>query len=86
MLDSFLAGATMLASMVIAMLFWDCRKRTKDRLFGFFAVAFILLGIERAAVLFFPENPHSLLYVIRLFAFGLILFAILDKNRSEKKS
>jgi hypothetical protein len=85
MLNTFLAGAIMLASAVIAMLFWECRKRTRDRLFGYFAVAFILLGLERVGAEFFSDNPHSLLYIIRLIAFVLILFAILDKNRSERK-
>jgi hypothetical protein len=86
MLQTFLAGAIMLAAVVIAMLFWECLTRTHDRLFGFFAVAFLLLGLERVGVEFFSENPHSLIYLVRLVAFVLILYAILDKNRGEKRS
>jgi hypothetical protein len=83
-LEPFLAGAITLASLVIAMLFWECRQKTRDRLFGYFAVAFVLLGLERVGEEF-SSNPHSIVYLIRLLAFVLILFAILDKNRSERK-
>jgi len=86
MLESFLSGAIALASAVIAMLFWECRTKTQERLFGFFAIAFLLLGIERVLTEFISANPHSVLYLIRLFAFLLILYSILDKNRTEKKS
>lgn len=86
MLDSFLAGAIALASMITAVLFWECRARTRERLFGFFAVAFILMGIEHVCNEFISADPASIFYLLRLFAFLLILYAILDKNRSETKS
>lgn len=86
MLEQFFAGAIMLASIVIAMQFWQCRNRTRDRLFGFFAVAFLLLGLERVSIEFLPDNPRSMLYVFRLLAFVLIVYAILDKNRTAKNS
>lgn len=86
MLEPFLSGAIALAAVVIAMLFWECRTKTRERLFGFFAVAFFLLGVERVCTEFISANPNSTLYLIRLFAFLLILYAILDKNRSETKS
>jgi hypothetical protein len=86
MLEPFLSGAIALASMVTAMLFWECRTRTRERLFGFFAVAFLLMGIERICTEFISDNPDSVFYLIRLFAFLLILYAILDKNRTETKS
>jgi hypothetical protein len=86
MLEPFLSGAIVLAAMMVAMLFWECRTKTQERLFGFFAIAFLLLGIERICTEFISANPGSILYLIRLFAFLLILYAILDKNRTEKKS
>ena len=85
MLEPFLSGAIMLASIVISMFFWRFRKTSGDRLFGFFAIAFLLLGLERVGAEFNSANPRSLLYLIRLMAFVLILYAILDKNRAEKK-
>ncbi|HWD17847.1 MAG TPA: DUF5985 family protein [Verrucomicrobiae bacterium] len=83
----FLSGAVMIASLVVAMFFWRFRSQTRDRFFGFFAVAFLLMAVERIAIEFVPEeNPQSLVYVIRLAAFLLIVYAILDKNRHERKS
>jgi lipopolysaccharide export LptBFGC system permease protein LptF len=86
MLKPFLAGATMLASVVIAMFFLRFKKTSRDRLFGFFALAFLLLGLERVAMEFISDGPRSLLYLIRLLAFVIMLYAIADKNRRGKKS
>lgn len=85
MLESFLSGAIALAAIITAMLFWECRTRTRERLFGFFAVAFVLMGIEHICNQFVSADPASIFYLVRLFAFLLILYAVLDKNRSEKK-
>ena len=84
MIETFLSGAIVLAALVVSRLFWQFRRKTGERLFGFFAVAFLLLGVERFCVEFISNNPHSLLYFIRLFAFLVILYAIMDKNRVEK--
>ena len=60
-----------------------CLKRTRDRLFLFFAAAFVVLTAERMI-----RVPNGLelewapyVYSIRLAAFVLILVAIVDKNR-----
>ena len=58
--------------------FW---RKTRDRLFVFFAAAFLPLGVERLAILITSAELHSYCYLIRLAAFLLIIFAILDKNR-----
>jgi hypothetical protein len=61
--------------------FW---RATRDRLFLIFAVAFWVLGLQRLALAFSRDmiEDHTGLYLIRLFAFLLILGAIVDKNRS----
>lgn len=85
-LTHFLSGAIMLGSFVVAMFFWRFQAQTRDRFFGFFAVAFCLLGIERLVIEFLLEdNPRSFVYLIRLAAFLLILYAVLDKNRHERR-
>jgi hypothetical protein len=45
-------------------------------------VSFIVEGLNRAAVLFLekPNEGSPLIYIVRLFAFLLILAAILKKN------
>lgn len=85
MIQSFLSGAIVLAAWMISFFFFRFQKSTGDRLFGFFGAAFVLLGFERLAVEFMPGVFQSYVYLIRLVAFILILFAILDKNREEKR-
>lgn len=56
---------------------------TGDRLFVIFAAAFGLLMVERL-MLATVSTSHELapyIYVVRLFAFILIMGAVVDKNR-----
>lgn len=85
MLISFLSGAILLASWAIALFFFRFQRTTGSRLFGFFAAAFILLGLERVCTEFMSSTFQSYVYLIRLCAFLLILFSILDKNRKNAK-
>ncbi len=81
---AFLSGAIMLACAACALFFLRSWRRTGDRLFGFFALAFALLAIERWTLVLLSaayELGYSI-YGIRLAAFVVILIAIVDKNRS----
>ena len=84
MLNSFLAGAIALASCAIALFFFRFCRATRDRLFGLFAAAFLLLGLERIVIVFMSSQAESHVYLIRLSAFLLIAIEILDKNRKER--
>lgn len=84
-LNSFLSGAIAAACFAVVLFFVRFQKATGDRLFGFFAGAFALLGVEHLAVNFFSQQLESSVYLIRLGAFLLILAGILDKNRKQKK-
>ena len=54
--------------------FW---KNTHDRLFVFFAVAFWLLGINWLALAIARrDEPQTALYLVRLFAFVVLLIGI----------
>jgi hypothetical protein len=80
---TFLSGALTALFLVAGFFFLRFWKRTRDGLFLAFASAFFLLGLGQgllslAAV---PDEERSLLYLIRLAAFGLILAAIVRKNR-----
>jgi hypothetical protein len=62
--------------------FW---RDTRDRLFAIFAGAFWLLAVQRAVLNLAAHegDPGTVwIYGLRLLAFLLILFAIIDKNRS----
>jgi len=83
MLEPFLSGAICLALLTIIMFFVRFWRSTFDRLFLFFVVAFALLLAERLVRLAMDLHSESLpiVYGIRLAAYGLILVAIIDKNR-----
>jgi hypothetical protein len=82
-LYDFLSGAVTFGFVVAGLFFLRFWKRTGDRLFLAFAVAFWLLGLTQAllALSSIPVEERSLLYLIRLAAFALILIAIGWKNR-----
>ena len=85
-LAQFLAGAVMLGFLVVAMLFLRFWKQTRDRFFLIFSIAFCMLAIDRLVLQWI--NPLSDIqpygYLIRLAAYGCILWAIIDKNRQAK--
>ena len=80
------AVATLYA--VAALFFLRFRTRTGDRLFSFFAAAFLLLATQRLALTLAREWGENVvwLYGLRLLAFVLILVAIVDKNRGVANS
>ena len=93
-LVSFLSGIYMITFAASGLIFLKFYRSTTDRFFRSFAYACWMLAIERIA-LFFVSNPfHSLptveskseswVYLIRLVAFLIILFAIIDKNRRSE--
>ena len=86
MMSPFLSGATMLACWAIGLFFARFHQETGERLFSSFAVAFWLLAVERLALLMteIDDETRGFLFVIRLIAFVVILYAILEKNRASR--
>ncbi len=82
-LITFLAGAATALYLVAGLFFLRFWKRTRDGLFLAFAWAFFLFGLGQAllSLAAVPDEERSLLYLIRLAAFGIILVAIVRKNR-----
>jgi hypothetical protein len=82
-MENFLMGAIAMASWVAAAFFTRFWRDTRDRLFLMFAAAFFLLGLTRLGLVIAqdPSEPNTNWYWVRLVAFILILFAIIDKNR-----
>ena len=77
-----ISGALALGYIVAAFFFLRYWIATRDRLFALFGTAFSLLCVQRVLLLAVPENGSIFFYLLRLFAFVLILIAIIDKNRS----
>jgi len=82
-LNDFLAGAVVYCFFVCALLFLRSWRRTHDGLLFVFALAFGLLGTGQAllALANLPTEERYSIFLLRLAAFGLILLAILQKNR-----
>lgn len=78
----FLAGAVTLGFLVAAGFFVRYWRRTAERLFLIFAVAFAILALNQflASLLRVVSEPDSFVYALRVLAFALILVAIVDKN------
>jgi hypothetical protein len=83
-----IAGAIIMGYLVVGLFFLRFWRQTRDRLFLIFAVAFWMLGTQRAALALDRtlQEAHTSLYLLRLFAFLLILLAIVDKNRVRRSS
>jgi len=81
-MEVFIRGAIAMGLAISGLYFLRFWKETRDRLFGFFALAFFVLAVNRVAITIFNLNsevPYSL-YVIRLVAFLIILYAFMEKN------
>jgi hypothetical protein len=83
----FLSGAVTMAFLLIGVCFLKCWKRTRDRLFVFFAVSFGLFAVNQIALTLAhtPEERSGYIYILRILGYCTILFAIVDKNTSATK-
>ena len=86
MLYDFLSGAIVMGFLVAGLFFLRFWTRTRESLFIAFALAFWLLGLMQALLVFanIPDEERSWLYLLRLAAFVLILASIANKNRSQR--
>lgn len=83
--NQFMLGAIVMACVVAGLFFLRFWRKTGDRLFAIFAIAFLILGFNWLALSFtHPEAEiRTALYFVRLLAFVFILLAIWDKNRAR---
>jgi hypothetical protein len=87
MFNQFLNGAIVFGFWIAALFFLRFWRSTRDRLFALFSFSFFLLGCERIVVALLTNlgEFHFSVYFIRLLAFGMIIFGIVQKNRPETK-
>lgn len=78
----FVSGANTVGYLIAALLFLKFWRRTRDALFLSFAAAFGLMAVNQALppLLGITTENLSGVYIFRLAAFALIIFAILRKN------
>ena len=81
-MNAFLSGSIALGFAIIAVSFQRFWRRTRIRLFNLFAVAFLILAMERVVEgtnAGIETSPQ--LYVLRLVAFMIIIAAVVNHNR-----
>lgn len=81
-LEAFLLGTIVTASVIASVYFLKFWRSTKDLLFLAFAAFFLIEAVDRVALLFFarPNEGSPWIYIVRLLALLLLLAAILKKN------
>ena len=87
MIEGFLLGVVATTYILAGIFFLRYWRDTRDSLFLAFAIAFLVEGANRAARLFaaHPNDGTTWVYLVRFFAFLLILAAIVRKNRLSEK-
>jgi len=80
-------GATAVANCVLSAFFFHFWRKTHDRFFGLFSLAFSLLMVNRVLLGLLPGDSEHVdsVYGLRLLAFLTIIFALLDKNRGASR-
>lgn len=78
----FLLGGITIACAVAALFFFRYWRGTHDRFFLWFGLSFLIEAVNRAtfALSGARNEEAALYYLIRLASYGLILWAIIEKN------
>jgi hypothetical protein len=86
-MTDLLTGAVSMGSLLIALFFLRFWRDSRDRFFLYFAASFFIEGLHRlySAVHDAGAEDSPLHYLIRLLAYGLILWAILEKNLPRER-
>lgn len=81
-MSQMIMGATAAACAVIGVFFFRFWRHTSDRFFLLFSLAFWMFALNRVAMGLMPfdDEDRYLLYIVRLIATLLIIFAIVAKN------
>jgi hypothetical protein len=82
MVSSFVSGMIAMGFLTAGLFFFRFWRRTGDRLFIAFGLAFCLLSLNHVllAAAGIPREELSWVYLIRLAAFALIIVAVAAKN------
>jgi hypothetical protein len=80
-INAFLSGVIVMGHATAGLFFLRFWRRTQDRLFLLFAIAFWLLGLIRIVMLALNQTDEDhWLFWFRFAAYLVILAAIIDKN------
>lgn len=81
----FFSGTLAMGFAVCAAFFVRFWQRTRDAFFAWFAFAFFLLALNQvlSTMLGLPIEERSWLFLMRLAAFLIIIFAVVRKNMGK---
>lgn len=87
-ITSFLSGATAMGFWIAGLFFFRFWRKSGDRLFAIFGLAFWAMMAERIVLVFFFKGPTTeeqfYIYLFRLAAFAMIVCGIIDKNKRQQ--
>jgi len=86
-MNEIMIGAFAAACFCAGLFFFRFWRTTRDRFFLLFALSFWIQGVNRV-VLYEAvglNDDAAVYYLVRLIAYGLILAAIIDKNRAPRR-
>ena len=86
-MDHVLIGVIAAASFAVGLFFFRFWRSTADLFFLLFALSFWIEGLNRVVLYEFvgPDEDAPLYYLIRVVAYGLIIAAIVLKNRGPRR-
>lgn len=82
-MSGMISGWLLAGYLITTLYFLRFWMQQRERLFGLFALAFGILAVQRIALALSSADmeDQTLYYVMRLLAFSVIAYAIIDKNR-----
>jgi hypothetical protein len=84
-MNQMLMGAIALASLVAGLFFFRFWHSSRDTFFLYFALSFWIEAANRIALaLLVASELEPVFYMVRVVAYGLIVVAILQKNRRKR--
>ena len=85
-MNELMMGGIAVGSLAAGLFFFRFWHQTRDRFFLYFAASFWIEGLSRGAFSHVPGTSEQewYYYVVRVVAYGLILVAIWQKNRSSR--
>jgi hypothetical protein len=84
-INAALIGAAAMAALTVAFIFLRFWTRSRDPLFLLFGIAFGIDAVMRFVLSFsaYPAEDEPFYYLPRLISYGLIVIAILYKNKRQ---
>ncbi len=81
--NGLVAGALLMGYLAVSLFFLRFWAASRDRLFALFSLAFLMLAIQRIALVVTQSTmeDQTIFYLLRMAAFVVIIIAIIDKNR-----